>query len=187
MRKAVSVLILTLAPLAAAEDEPLRLPGQGEVRAELGRRNAPPDRLVAGGGLLMSFDLDGDGFVDRPEVSEGITTAFADADANGDGGLTPLEQAAWIERLPTRDESLANPVRFDPNLDRRVSFEEFAAVVTDFAAIYADETTGVIDLASLRVEGPRQASGDEADPRAAAAGRRPPSERQRPTRGGSGS
>ena len=35
--------------------------------------------------------------------------------------LQMLEQQAWARSLPTRDNSLANPVRFDPNLDRRTA------------------------------------------------------------------
>ena len=163
---ALFALIVTVAGVAAADEPPetdvVRLPGQGEMRA-------PPNagenrqRLVPGGGLLLSFDIDDDGLITDSEIETGIVEAFGDADANGNGSLTALEQQAWAASLPTRDESLANPVRFDPNLDRSVSPDEFSQVITSLADGYRNSDSGELRVEDLRttvrpVENERPAS-----------------------------
>ena len=163
-----SLLILLLMMTAPAlsqtapddGEELLRLPGSGEFRPDLTKPRAL-DRLVPGGGLLMSFDADEDGVITSEEVALGIPAAFAKADDNEDGRITPLEQVRWSETLPTRDTSLANPARFDPNLDRAVRIEEFQDVITVFAAIYADETTGNITLDALKAKERKDKRRDE--------------------------
>ena len=132
------------------EDEIVRLPASGEVRSERDRKRLQADRLKAGGGLLASFDSDENGRISRVELKAGIEAAFEAADANADGELTALEQQAWAQNLPTRDDSLANPVRFDPNLDRRVSLAEFSAVITNLWSDYRDEDSKELRIASLR-------------------------------------
>ena len=148
-------------PSTSAEDPIVRLPGQGEVR-ETARpgpdgeeRLAGARRLLPGGGLLVSFDTDGDGRITAAEIDAGIPAAFAEADADGDGYVTPLEQQDWAARLPTRDDSLANPARFDPNLDRRASLEEFDQVVRQIAAVYREEGEGELTIASLAAPDPK--------------------------------
>ena len=147
------VLIMSVAGIAAA-DEPqetdvVRLPGQGELRAPLAA-GEDRQRLVPGGGLLLSFDSDGDGLITDLEIETGTLDAFNNADANGNGSLTALEQQAWADRLPTRDESLANPVRFDPNLDRSVSPDEFNLVITSLADGYRNSETGELRVEDLK-------------------------------------
>ena len=150
-------------PVALADEDPVRLPGQGEVKSVINNQtDTMPVRLAPGGGLLMSFDLDGDNIISQSEIEHGIVTAFADADTNEDGNLSPIEQADWADHLPTRDETLANPARFDPNLDRYVSLEEFAGAVQQIASIYADVGTGSISLISLEIE-PARAERDRDD------------------------
>ncbi|MEM9669040.1 MAG: hypothetical protein AAF950_08960 [Pseudomonadota bacterium] len=139
-------------PIAASAQDPVRLPGQGEVKRDAAPQLKKADRLIPGGGLLLSFDTDQDGRVSDAELMAGIESAFAEADNNADGFLTPLEQISWSESLPTRDASLSNPARFDPNLDRRVSSEEFHTVIVGFAEDVSDEETGEIVLASLKAK-----------------------------------
>ena len=86
----------------------------------------------------------------------GIANAFDAADANADGELTPLEQQDWASNLPTRDESLLNPARFDPNLDRMVSAEEFSSVIHSMAAGYTEDGSSEVVLASLKREPRRE-------------------------------
>lgn len=159
--------------LASAEDaqtaageagDLVRLPGRGELKTERSRLTRK-DRLAPGGGLLMSFDGDEDGSVSPAEFETGLTAAFAAADFDGDGQLTVFEQLDWAESLPTRDGSLSNPVRFDPNLDRMVSYGEFSAVIRSLADPYQNETDGTLDLAQLRATDPPDQGPEDADNR----------------------
>ena len=159
MRRTLSCLALILAlPFAAAAsgetegDDIVRLPGQQAARGDYPGPAAPDspgmpkkgEKLVPGGILFVSFDADGDGVVTPAELQAGIAAAFAAADTNEDGQLTALEQQAWAASLPIRDDSLANPVRFDPNLDRIVTFEEFSSVIHQLAASYQNGEGNVV-------------------------------------------
>ncbi len=148
------------APASFAEDEVVRLPGQGELRERQDRDRIKLDRLKPAGGLFVSFDTDKNGTVSPEEIQAGIPIAFGDADANEDGHLTAIEQQSWANGLPTRDDSLANPVRFDPNLDRRVSLEEFTSVISDLGAEYAEDETGDILIENLKARKKREGSED---------------------------
>ncbi|MEO0983032.1 MAG: hypothetical protein AAFX03_10305 [Pseudomonadota bacterium] len=167
---------------AAADDGLVRLPGQGQVKSEEQRATARADRLIPGGGLMLSFDANRDGRVTADEVEAGQAAAFLAADANGDGSLSPIEQARWSDNLPTYDPSLANPARFDPNLDRVVTAEEFAFVVRNFANSLADPASGDVVLASLKAQDrrPRDEEEGEADQDEPPFGRRPPPGRAPP-------
>lgn len=148
---ALSVACLSVPASAQAdEDELLRLPGQGEVRDDALRQRAQADRLKPGAGLFITFDADSNGRISRSEIDAGIPAAFEQADNNEDGFLTALEQQDWARSLPTRDDSLANPFRFDPNLDRRVDIDEFTLVISNLGRDYADEASGDIIIADLK-------------------------------------
>lgn len=154
----LSLAVLTVglpvnAQAAEDADDIVRLPGAGLVKPGEGalREHA---RLVPGGGLFASFDLTRDGIITAPEIVAGISAAFLAADSNADGNLTALEQQAWAAGLPTRDDSLANPVRFDPNLDRFVTRAEFQGVISDLATAYRG-ADGSITLASLAAPEPK--------------------------------
>ena len=146
----------------ADEDEILRLPGQGEVRSADLRERAKADRLKPGAGLFLTFDSNEDGRISQFEIDAGIPLAFRVADRNEDGFLTALEQQDWAAGLPTRDDSLANPFRFDPNLDRRVDIDEFTTVIVNLASDYSDEATGDILVADLKA--PRQSRDGRPNP-----------------------
>lgn len=146
----VSVCLALPVQADTQEDEILRLPGQGEVLDDAIRETTKADRLKPGAGLFLTFDTDGNGIISSDEINLGIPAAFERADANGDGYLTALEQQDWAKGLPTRDDSLANPFRFDPNLDRRVDLGEFTSVIVNLGRDYADETSGEIFVSDLK-------------------------------------
>ena len=147
----ITLLQVTTVPFAASaeDDELVLLPAQGELRAHGKTGKGKTEKLKPGAGLFLSFDANEDGRVDDEELHAGITAAYASADTNSDGELTPLEQQTWAESLPTRDDSLANAARFDPNLDRIVSFEEFQGVIINLAADYREDGVADIVIASL--------------------------------------
>lgn len=163
MRAILACLAFSLAlPFSAAAsgdgdlaetDDIVRLPGQ-QAAARPDKMPLPgtdtdkPQRLVPGGVLIVSFDTNGDGIISQEELRAGISAAFTQADANGDGQISALEQQAWAASFPVRDDTLANPVRFDPNLDRVVTYEEFYTVVLQLAASYQD-SAGNIAVAGL--------------------------------------
>lgn len=138
------------------EDELVRLPGQGEVREPTLRDRTKAKRLKPGAGLFLTFDADENGRISTNEIQAGIPVAFSSADKNADGYLTALEQQDWAASLPTRDDSLANPFRFDPNLDRRVDLEEFTLVINNLGIDYADEVSGDIIVADLKAPDTRR-------------------------------
>ncbi|MEL6862551.1 MAG: EF-hand domain-containing protein [Pseudomonadota bacterium] len=153
---ALAALSLSFAAHADAdEDELVRLPGQGEVRDQALRERTKADRLKPGAGLFLTFDADSNGRISASEIDLGIPAAFENADANQDGYLTALEQRDWAAGLPTRDDSLANPFRFDPNLDRRVDLDEFTTVIINLGQDYANEESGDIIVAELKAPKPR--------------------------------
>ncbi|MEL6829842.1 MAG: hypothetical protein AAFO63_06870 [Pseudomonadota bacterium] len=161
MKSVFSLILLTgalavLATPAHADDELVLLPGQGELRDRADRERFKAERLKPGAGLFISFDSDSDGAVTPMEIDAGIPLAFDSADANADGYLTALEQQDWAASLPTRDDSLANPVRFDPNLDRRVNLTEFTSVISGLGEDYADEETGNVLVSSLKAPKPER-------------------------------
>ena len=168
-------------PPARADDKPqelLRLPGAGELKQPAvpgGKR----DRLVPGGGLFVSFDANRDGMVSVSEIETGIRMAFARADTNGDGVLSAFEQQDWARGLPTRDDTLANPVRFDPNLDRRVSVEEFSDVIIALAGDYREDDSSVIEIAALQAPG-RAGEAGKLPARVQGAGPAPDNRQRRP-------
>lgn len=164
MRLARWLLALTFVcavmPAAVADgddDELVLLTAEGQLRDRSLRDRVQADRLKPAGGLFLSFDANGDGRVTVEEVDAGIIEAFSAADGNDDGKLTALEQQDWARSLPTRDETLANPARFDPNLDKRVEPDEFAAVIRAIGADYSKADNGEILLADLKA--PRREGG----------------------------
>jgi hypothetical protein len=167
MIRTVSLACLALLPFAAMasaqvdDDEIMRLPGQGEVREPGLRDQTHGARLKPGAGLFLTFDTNKDGRISAFEIDAGIPIAFKMADENADGYLTALEQQDWAARLPTRDDSLANPFRFDPNLDRRVDLDEFTTVIVNLGSDYADEASGDVLVDDLKDNRPRR--GDRRD------------------------
>ena len=147
----VGILTAGLPAMAQnADSDIVRLPGQGTLKTHPPGPGVEPPRFVPGGGLLLSFDADRNGEITPAEREAGTLAAFSLADKDESGTLSAFEQQEWAENLPTHDDSLANPVRFDPNLDRMVSLEEFSLVIEAMAGDYASEETGILNVEDLR-------------------------------------
>ena len=168
---AVSAALPIVMAVGDAEvDDIVRLPGESQ-RANGGPQQPKGMRYVPAGGLFASFDVDENGLITREELVTGIHAAFAQADTNEDGSLSALEQQAWAASLPIRDDTLANPVRFDPNLDRIVTFGEFESILLELAENYHDEN-GDIPVKGLLVPEKEERRNGMMAPRGA-----PPSQR----------
>lgn len=131
-------------------DDVLRLPASNRIKEDTATDEVETgQQLVPGGVLFLGFDVNNNGEIDADEIDLGIATAFLEADANQSGYMTPIEQQSWAESLRPFDASLANPVRFDPNLDRRVSEDEFTLVIRHLTDGLKDEETGKLLVSSL--------------------------------------
>lgn len=159
----LGAVLFALVPAASAKqatngsDDVVRLPDAPErprapaleSLADRDGEDTRETRLLPGGALLATFDTNGDQIISDAELETGIAQAFEAADQNGNGRVTGLEQKAWATSLPYRDDSLANPVRFDPNLDGQVSRDEFSQVLTSLADEYRAEADGELTFAAL--------------------------------------
>jgi hypothetical protein len=99
----------------------------------------PPSAVISGDGLLIAgFDTDGDFRTTRAEFEQGLAVAFATADSDGDGALSPLEWQSWSNRALGGD--LIGPFRLevDRNVDNVTTQEEF---VTEFQARFTGYDT----------------------------------------------
>ena len=147
MAVAQETTIENIENVETVDDTLVRLPKQMQGRF-LRRFRADNLKFVPGGALILSFDKDNNELISRSELENGINEAFDLADKNFSGYLSIFEQKEWARTLEIRDDTLANPVRFDPNLNGSVSYEEFAGVILMLAEQYENEK-GTIHLEAL--------------------------------------
>lgn len=153
----LSFLILTCFSFASlaqetsietVDDSVVRLPEQIQRRLMGRYGNTDNLKFVPGGALILSFDQNDDRLVSQTELKIGIDKAFDLADKNYSGYLSVFEQQEWAYNLQVKDDTLANPVRFDPNLNGSISYEEFSSVISLLAKQYENES-GIIHFDSL--------------------------------------
>ncbi len=130
------------------DDSLVRLPDRMQRRFFGRFRSSDSLKFVPGGALILSFDKDNNELISQSELRTGINEAFDLADKNLSGYLSIFEQKEWASTLKVRDDTLANPVRFDPNLNGSISYEEFAGVILMLAKQYQNEK-GTILFESL--------------------------------------
>lgn len=124
---AALALALLVAPLVAAAGPQQKRPAGPPIGAML---------LLPAGLLFVSFDANGDRRMDQAELLAGLDRAFAEADRDVSGALSPLEYADWAEAaLGDRD---AHPARVavNPDQDLIVTRAEFRAAFLELAASY---------------------------------------------------
>ncbi len=109
-----------------------------------------PDAL-----LLAGFDADGDYRLGAAEIEAGAARAFAAADANADGSITPIEFSVWS--LVALGGANAPPFRLDVdrNVDNVITREEFSAEIAARARDYDKDEDGAITRAEMLREPPR--------------------------------
>ena len=96
-------------------------------------------RFIRPGALVVAtFDANHDLEITREEVAAGAAASFSNADTDGNGMLTPIEQRAWASRITSEEDPAANPTLFDPNLDGSVTAEEFVSGMVKFSERFAD-------------------------------------------------
>ena len=157
--------------LQSSDESVVRLPERMQRRF-MGRfRSTESLKFVPGGALILSFDEDEDEQVNRYELERGIDEAFNLADKNLNGYLSVFEQKEWASTLEVQDDTLANPVRFDPNLNGSISYEEFAGVISLLAKQYESEK-GIIHLESLVQLDEEERKSDDEEPEKPKLGRR---------------
>lgn len=157
--------------LQSSDESVVRIPERMQRRF-MGRfRSADRLKFVPGGALILSFDEDEDQQVNQYELERGIDEAFNLADKNLNGYLSVFEQKEWASTLEVQDDTLANPVRFDPNLNGSISYEEFAGVISLLAKQYESEK-GIIHLESLVQIKEEERKPDDEEPEKPKLGRR---------------
>lgn len=96
------------------------------VRAPLPGTPQTPATLVVEPVAMMiaAFDADGDGFVDRAELTAGVRRSFEAIDTAGAGRLRYIAFADWAERWLGDRNALPSPFEVDRNQDDQVSLDE---------------------------------------------------------------
>lgn len=105
--------------------------------------------LYAGGLFFATLDADGDYLITEAERSAGFAAAFARADRNSSGDLSPLEYADFTERALGARDAIPGLNTLDRDHDNRVSAREFSLGFNELAARYADDATGAISFSAL--------------------------------------
>ena len=153
---AASLLATPILHASAQERLPFRGNGpEGEHFA--GARYVKPGAL-----LLASFDADHDLEITPTEIETGARIAFAVADEDGNGYLTPIEQRNWAARLTSHDDILGNPSLFAPVTPGMVLEDEFVRGLEIFAQRF-ENSEGEILFSALTFE-PDQGRRDDNRP-----------------------
>ena len=90
-------------------------------------QDAAPIRalLSADALMLVSFDANGDLSVTSDEAEAGFAREFARADADANGGLSPIEFTNWSNLVLGGSQIGPYRLDFDRNVDNVITHEEF--------------------------------------------------------------
>ncbi len=114
--------------------------------------NLDDARIIRSGALLIaSFDANHDFVITDEEIEAGAQNTFLIADADGSGGVSPLEQRAWAARIGSENDVLANPSLFASMTPGHVTAEEFSAGLLIFADRFRGES-GTIAFTDLTIQ-----------------------------------
>ena len=100
--------------------------GEVVVRAPLPATPQTPATMVVEPVAMMiaAFDADGDGLVDRAELSDGVRRSFEAVDTAQSGRLRYIAFADWSERWLGDRNALPSPFEVDRDQDDQVSLDE---------------------------------------------------------------
>ena len=100
--------------------------GEVVVRAPLPPTPQTPATMVVEPVAMMiaAFDADGDGLVDRAELSDGVRRSFEAVDTAKSGRLRYIAFADWSERWLGDRNALPSPFEVDRDQDDQVSLDE---------------------------------------------------------------
>jgi len=108
-------------------------------------RNEPIRALMSADALmLVSFDTDGDLMTSSAEIEAGLQREFARADANGDGGLAPIEFQNWANSVLGGGQMGPYRLDFDRNVDNTISREEFETEIRSRVRDYDENQDGAL-------------------------------------------
>lgn len=89
--------------------------------------------------VFADFDADHDRTVSEAEFAAGAAVVWDEADANGDGGVTPFEFADWAVAAMGAESPNPGRIAFDRNLDTRITRDEFLDTLAfEFSALDAN-------------------------------------------------
>lgn len=129
---------LIMPAMAQVERIPFR--GEGPRGDDIGDA-----RFLRSGALLIaSFDADHDFVVTDAEIEAGARNTFKFADADGSGGVSPLEQRAWAGRITSETDVLGNASLFISATPGHVSEDEFVAGLKTFAGRFRNEDGDIL-------------------------------------------
>jgi hypothetical protein len=90
------------------------------------------------------MDTNGDLVVSGQEFDAGLTPSFARADADGSGGISPIEFANWSTAALGTTDATPGRLSFDTTADGNITKVEFdAGMRTLFSQFDADKDGGV--------------------------------------------
>lgn len=105
--------------------------------------------LAPAGLVFASFDTDGDYAISQTELGNGITTAFARADSNGNGRLSLVELDRWRGGALGSLDKLPGNTQFDRNFDSAVTAREFTDVLSRIAKRLDRDKDGMLQFSEL--------------------------------------
>lgn len=120
-----------------------------------GNEREPIRALLSADALMYAtFDVNYDLRISMDEVAAGLVVEFMRADANRDGGLTPIEYQNWSNAVLGGGSTGPYRLDFDRNVDNVITAEEFTNELTARARDYdADEDGAITRAEFIRVIG----------------------------------
>ena len=151
-------MILTLAILAAAQQDPADMPNRARMPVTVDLRGkqqptgdpAPIPLMIAEpvAMAIAAFDSDGDGIVTRAEFDAGVRRSF-EATAKGQPALGYIAFGDWSERWLGNRDALPSPFEVDADGDNRVTLTELQARFDLFFTRFDRDKDGMLRRSEL--------------------------------------